>query len=100
MPPRFAVPRRWLGFDRTAEEPSRAEAVRHLESAAAHWKQYAESYTAQYTQPRLYNRVGLVDIPGLLGKVNADIDPARAWKPGTIVDQNIRKNPADPLFRR
>jgi len=87
-------------FDQTAEEASRAEAVRQLDSAAGYWKQYAQNYTSQYTQPHLYNRVGFVDIPGLLPKVNADVDLARAWKPGTIVDQNVRKNPADRLFRQ
>jgi hypothetical protein len=32
----------------------------------------------------LYNRVGFVNIPELLTKVEADIALAKQWKPGTI----------------
>lgn len=71
-------------FDRSADAADRARAVAFLSQAAAAWRLYAASYSAQYTSPHLYNRVGFVDIPGLVVKVDADIDIARGWKPGTL----------------
>jgi hypothetical protein len=87
-------------YDRTANETEKTEAVRDLEAAAEHWRQYARSYTAQYTQPHLYNRIGFVDIPGLSQKVTQDVEMARSWKSGTIIDQNVSKNPADRPFKK
>ena len=70
-------------FDVTADEAERAGAVRELSSALERWKQYAAARDANYV-PALYNRVGYVDITALTGKVAADIDLARTWRPGTV----------------
>jgi hypothetical protein len=66
-------------FHQSGEEPGRAEAIRHLELAVAHWRQYSAAYTAQYVPKQLYNRVGFVDIPGLLANAYHDIEMARTW---------------------
>ena len=85
-------------FDLAAEEAARQRAVRHLETAVGHWRLYAKAYTAQYEQPKLYNRVGWVDIPGLVLKVENDVQMARQWKPGTITAPAGRQ--ADTPFRK
>jgi hypothetical protein len=87
-------------YDRTRAEPDRQAAVAELEKALEEWKLYARAYTAQYVQPRLYNRVGWVDIPKLTEKVAADIDIARAWQPGTYPDERPRARDADQPFRK
>jgi hypothetical protein len=66
-------------FHQSGEEPKRVEAIRHLEKAVGHWRQYSAAYTAQYVPKQLYNRVGFVDIPGLLGNAYHDIEMARTW---------------------
>lgn len=71
-------------FDANANPEHQAAAVRHLEAALGHWREYAAAYTRQYRQPLLYNRVGVVDIPRLVEKVAADIEIARRWKPGSL----------------
>jgi hypothetical protein len=73
-------------FDKTAAPANREAAVQHLRSALVHWKRYAAAYTAQYEQPRLYNRVGWVDVHALTSKVEQDITIARLWRPGTGPD--------------
>ncbi len=87
-------------FDRTGDPKQREAAVRHLEIASGHWKSYAAAYTREYVQPVLYNRVGYVDIPGLQAKVNADINMAREWKQGTIIDSAVRRPAGDSPFQR
>jgi hypothetical protein len=64
-------------------------ALRHLGAALAHWKQYAGIRDAQYV-PALYNRVGQVDVMALTEKVAADLELARNWKPGTLMDDGSR----------
>ncbi|MCL4795066.1 MAG: hypothetical protein KJZ84_10900 [Bryobacteraceae bacterium] len=68
-------------FHRSGDELKRAQAIQHLESAVQHWRQYSAAYTAQYLPKQLYNRVGFVDIPGLLANAYHDIEIARTWKP-------------------
>jgi hypothetical protein len=70
-------------FDRSGDAAKRDSAVKHLETALTHWKAYAGVSTKQY-RPALYNRVGYVDLNALTTKVAADIDLAKAWKPGTV----------------
>jgi hypothetical protein len=86
-------------FDKTRDDKQRESAVRHLEQALEHWKRYAAAYTLQYEQPRLYNRVGWVDLNALTPKVEQDIVIARLWPPGTIPDQTGAR-PADMPFRK
>ncbi len=86
-------------YDRTSDEAGKQEAVRHLEAAVEHWRSYSRAYTAQYTQPHLYNRVGFVDIPALAAKAVEDVEIARRWKPGTI-DDKVRPRSADQPFRK
>ncbi len=86
-------------FDVTGAAEQRANAVEHLKLALEHWKRYATAYARQYNQPVLYNRVGVVDIPALAGKVAADIDIARNWKPSTYKDASGRKPGGDVPFR-
>jgi hypothetical protein len=71
-------------FDANSEAPHQASAIKHLEAALGHWRNYAAVYTRQYKQPLLYNRVGIVDIPKLADAVATDIEIARGWKPATI----------------
>lgn len=73
-------------FDKTSKVEQRESAVRNLQLALEHWKRYAYIYAMQYEQPKLYNRVGWVDIPGLTAKVEQDIAIARLWTPGTVPD--------------
>ncbi len=70
-------------FDATSEPSRRTAAVKHLEDALICWRDYVTAYTNQYQQPLLYNRVGVVNIPGFTSKVAADIELARQWKTGT-----------------
>ena len=73
-------------FDKTGKVEQRESAIRNLQVALEHWKRYALSYALQYEQPKLYNRVGWVDIPVLTAKVEQDIAIARLWVPGTVPD--------------
>ena len=84
-------------FDQLGNEPDRNKAIVYLEEARGHWAQYAKVYSSLY-KPALYNRVGFVDIPGLLSKVEADITIAKEWKPGTIKYQP--KNTTESPFRK
>lgn len=86
-------------FDKSGKVEERESAIRHLQAALDHWKRYATTYTIQYEQPKLYNRVGWVDIPGLTGKVEQDIAIARLWAPGTEPD-TPRQRRADTPFRK
>ncbi len=86
-------------FDKSGKADERESAIRHLQAALEHWKRYATAYTIQYRQPKLYNRVGWVDIPGLTGKVEQDISIARLWAPGTEPD-TPRQRRADTPFRK
>jgi hypothetical protein len=61
---------------RTREARYRDTAVRHLETALAHWKRYAAVATAQY-KPQLLTRVGFVDLNAITADVARDIDIAR-----------------------
>ncbi len=70
-------------FDQFGDEADRKKAISYLEEAKKHWTLYANVYSSLY-KPALYNRVGYVDIPELIKKVEADIKMAREWKPGTI----------------
>jgi len=85
-------------FDRTGDSKQRDAALRHLRAAAGYWEKYAQAYTAQYEQPRLYNRVGWVNIPEAIAKVRRDIDIARQWKPGMVSGEHVL-NPDRP-FRK
>ena len=86
-------------FDKTGKAQERETAIVHLQAALGHWKRYASSYTAQYKQPQLYPRVGWVDIPGFVSKVEQDITIARLWAPGTVPDTLV--HPAEDVpFRK
>jgi hypothetical protein len=86
-------------FDKSGKPEERESAIRHLQAALDHWKRYANVYVIQYEQPKLYNRVGVVDIPGLISKVEQDISIARLWTPGTEPD-TPRQRRADTPFRK
>ncbi len=70
-------------FDQFSNEADRNKALSYLQQARNHWAHYAKVYSSLY-KPVLYNRVGFVNIPQLLTKVEADIALAKQWKPGTI----------------
>ncbi len=76
---------------RSSPPPIPATALRlsKLGGALTHWKQYAAIRDAHYV-PALYNRLGFVDINALTKNVAADLDLARAWKPGTLKDDGKR----------
>jgi hypothetical protein len=86
-------------FDATGVMPQRMAAVRHLEAAAEHWRRYADVYSRQY-KPQLLNRVGYVDIPALIVKVNQDIDTAKSWTPRTIEEASGNAYRPDTPFRK
>ncbi len=85
-------------FDASGKPEQQASAIRYLEAALEHWRQYSAAYTRQNRQPVLYNRVGWVNIPRLTAKVQEDIEIARTWQPGTIKGQTDRG--ADTPFRK
>lgn len=86
-------------FDKTGEPEQRASAVRHLEAALGHWKDYSAAYTRQYIQPVLHNRTGVVDIPKQTADVAADVQIARDWKPGSIDEKKIKRSGTEKGFR-
>jgi hypothetical protein len=86
-------------FDKTAEPAQQAAAIAHLEAAHTHWKNYATTYTRQYVQPVLYNRSAIVDLPGQLKDVAADVQIARDWKPGTIDETKIKRSGTEAGFK-
>jgi hypothetical protein len=85
-------------FDNSGQSDQQASAIRHLTAASEHWKRYAAVYSKQY-KPQLLNRVGFIDIPALQTKVDADIEIARRWQPGTIKDKSGKPRGADNPFR-
>jgi hypothetical protein len=87
-------------FDRSGDPAEKAEAVKQAQLALEAWQAYAAEYTAQYIQPRLYNRVGFVDIPQLASRARDDIEMARRWTKGTFPGDTPRSNAADVLFRK
>jgi hypothetical protein len=84
-------------FDQFGNEADRKQSIAYLEDAKKHWALYAGVYNALY-KPALYNRVGYVDIPALIAKVEADITIAKEWRPGTIKYQI--KNTTESPFRQ
>jgi hypothetical protein len=87
-------------FDKTGDAKQQASAVQHLEAALNHWKNYSASYTRQYVQPVRYNRTGLVDIPKQTEDVAAGLQMARDWKPGTIVEAQIKPSITETGFKQ
>lgn len=86
-------------FDKTAAPANREAAVQQLRTALDHWKRYVSAYTAQYEQPRLYNRVGWVDLSALTRQVEQDISIARLWAPGSVPER-AGARAADVPFRK
>ena len=86
-------------FDKTGDAHQQASAVQQLETALNHWKNYSAAYTRQYIQPVLYNRAGLVDLPGQTADVAADLQIARDWKPGTLDEARIKRSGTEKGFR-
>lgn len=89
-------------YDATSELVYQQTAIKHLETALENWKKYATSYTKQYVQPVLYNRVKWVDIPGkFMQEAANEIEIARKWTPGTIEKKLIesKKPNADKPFK-
>jgi hypothetical protein len=87
-------------FDKTGDAREQASSVQHLQSALGHWRNYAAAYARQYVQPVLYNRAGVVDIPGQTANVAADVQMARDWKPGTIDDAKIKRSGTEAGFKK
>ena len=70
-------------YDQNSDPASQSSAVRHLDAALDAWKHYVAVRDGQYL-PALYGRAGFVDITKLTTNVAADIELARAWKPGSV----------------
>jgi len=87
-------------FDRTSDSAQQAAAVVHLEAALEHWKTYATVYAQQYVQPVLFNRTGWVDLHAQITNVAADVQSARAWKPGTIDESKIKRSGTEAGFKK
>jgi hypothetical protein len=79
-------------FNASGNAAAQASALKHIETALAHWKHYATIYDRQYL-PQLLNRVGRADIPALTAKAAADIEIVRTWKPGTPPLPGMKKQP-------
>jgi hypothetical protein len=76
-------------FNTSSNAATQASALKHVENALTHWKQYAAVYDRQYT-PQLLNRVGTADIPALTNKAAEDIEIVRNWKPGTEPQSKVK----------
>lgn len=87
-------------YDKSSDATRQAFAVRHLETARGHWRDYSAAYTRQYVQPVLYNRAGVVDIPKQTVDVAADVRMARDWKPGTIGEGDIKRGGTEAGFAK
>ncbi|MGL6094477.1 MAG: carbohydrate-binding family 6 protein, partial [Fimbriiglobus sp.] len=87
-------------FDKTGDVMYQASAIKYLEAALAHWKDYSTAYTRQYTQPVLYNRAGVVDIPKQTENAAADLKMARDWKKDTINEAAIKRSGTESGFRK
>ncbi len=59
------------------------DAIQHLTNAKTFWVKYATIYDSQY-KPSLLTRMGFVNIPELVEKIDQDIKIASIWVPGTI----------------
>ena len=70
-------------FDLSHNADEQTSAIQRLGIALDAWKHYATVRDGQYF-PALYGRAGYVNITELTGKVAADIDIARNWKPNSI----------------
>jgi hypothetical protein len=70
-------------FEKTGQAERQAAAVKHLEGALEHWKEYAAAATRQY-RPQLLTRVGYVDLNQLTTNVEEDVALARDWRRDTI----------------
>ncbi|MDX2035697.1 MAG: hypothetical protein SFX72_03515 [Isosphaeraceae bacterium] len=86
-------------FDRSGDARRQSAAVTHLEASLGHWKSYADVYARRYVQPVLYNRAGVVDIPGQTADVARDVEIARAWKPGTIDETAVKRSGTEAGFK-
>jgi hypothetical protein len=86
-------------FDKTGESVSKSAALTNLEKALTHWEHYSAAYTRQYVQPVLYNRAGVVDIPGLTKEVQDDVKMAERWKPGQIDESAIQRSRTEAGFK-
>jgi hypothetical protein len=64
-------------FRAGGEAAQQQAAIRELERAAAHWKEYSARTTARYRTPFWTNRVGHVDFAELDAEVAKDIEIAR-----------------------
>lgn len=84
-------------FDEFGNEADRKKTIDYLQKAKTFWAAYAKVYNSLY-KPALYNRVGFVNIPQLIAKVEADITMAKQWKPETIKYQE--KNTTEAPFRK
>ncbi|HEY3755866.1 MAG TPA: carbohydrate-binding family 6 protein [Opitutaceae bacterium] len=71
-------------YDATSQREQQQSAVAHLERARDDWREYAAAYCRQYRQPLLYCRVGVIDLPQLTAKAQADVEMARGWTPGSV----------------
>jgi hypothetical protein len=87
-------------FDKTGDARQQAAAVGQLAAALNHWKNYSAAYTRQNVQPVLYNRAGVVNIPGQTDHVALDVQMARDWKPGTIEESKIKRSGTEAGFRK
>jgi len=87
-------------FDSDGKAERRASAVRHLESALAHWKAYAGVATSQYKPQHLGRLNRVVDLNALTESAAKDIDVAREWHSGTITDNGEGPVVGDTNFRK
>ncbi|HWH69081.1 MAG TPA: hypothetical protein VNT26_06835, partial [Candidatus Sulfotelmatobacter sp.] len=85
-------------FDTTRQETRQTAAVKHLETALGHWKQYAAVATSQY-RPQLLNRIGYVDLNALIAQVEADVDLAKHWQPGSLKEAPRKPANVDTPFK-
>jgi len=73
-------------------------ALKHLAAALAQWRSYAATAGKQY-KPQALEPGRVYDITGQIANVEADLELARSWQPGTVPDLNERPAGADTPFR-
>jgi CRISPR/Cas system-associated protein endoribonuclease Cas2 len=88
-----------LLFDKDAKAEHQASAVKHLETALAHWKSYAAIATSQYKPQFLGRLERVVDLNALTASAESDIAVARDWHPGQIADDGEGPVRGDTNFR-
>lgn len=87
------------GFNAIGNVAAQASALKHFESAFAHWKQDAAINDRLYVPPLLH-RVGIVYIPALTAKAAEDVEIVRIWKPNSVKGDGNRSGSGSNVHKK